>query len=323
MQVSEDLETTQARELLDTMCTIRAFEEAVDDLFARGLLHGTMHLSIGQEATAAGAVAALEEGDYITSTHRGHGHCIAKGADLAKMLAELFGKETGYCRGRGGSMHIADVEAGNLGANGIVAGSIPIAAGAALALRMRGSDRVVLCFFGDGATNEGGFHEALNMAAIWKLPVVFLCENNCYGMSMAWNKATSVAKLSDRAAAYAIPGETVDGNDILAVRGAVSEAVRRARAGDGPTLLEAQTYRWKGHSKSDQNLYRTRDEISSWRERDPITRFAKTMIDEGSLTDEDAQAIASEARTRVADAVEISRSDPEPSISGIEDEAYA
>ncbi len=313
----------EAKDLLETMWTIRRFEEAVDDLFARGLLHGTMHLSIGQEGSAAGAISALRSSDYITSTHRGHGHCIAKGADVMLMLAELLGKETGYCRGRGGSMHIADLEEGNLGANGIVAGSIPIAAGAALALKLRGSDGVVLCFFGDGATNEGGFHEALNMAAIWKLPVIFVCENNYYGMSMAWNKATAVEKLSDRAAAYGMPGRTVDGNDVLAVREAVAEAVERARSGEGPSLVEALTYRHKGHSKSDKNVYRTRDEIAEWRAKDPIQRFATIALEKGWLDEESATSLGQEAERRVERAVAEAMEQPDPSLVGIEDEVYA
>ncbi|MGH2750781.1 MAG: thiamine pyrophosphate-dependent dehydrogenase E1 component subunit alpha [Actinomycetota bacterium] len=317
------LSPSQAEALLETMWTIRRFEEAVDDLFARGLLHGTMHLSIGQEGSAAGAISALGDGDYITSTHRGHGHCIAKGADVMLMLAELLGKETGYCRGRGGSMHIADIEEGNLGANGIVAGSIPIAAGAALALKLRGSEGVVLCFFGDGAVNEGGFHEALNMASIWKLPVVFICENNYYGMSMAWNKATAVEKLSDRAAAYGMPGQTVDGNDALAVREAVAEAVARGRSKEGPSLIEALTYRYRGHSKSDKNVYRTREEIAEWRGKDPITRFATVALDEGWLDEETTRSIEEEAGPRIERAVAEAMEQPDPSLVGIEDEVYA
>lgn len=305
------------------MWTIRRFEEAVDDMFARGLLHGTMHLSIGQEATAAGAISMIGEGDYITSTHRGHGHCIAKGADVTSMLAELLGKETGYCRGRGGSMHIADVDGGNLGANGIVAGSIPIAAGAALALKQRGSDRVVVCFFGDGAANEGGFHEALNMAATWKLPVIFICENNHYGMSMAWSKAVAIDRLSKRADAYGFPGETVDGNDILEVRGAVGEAVKRARSGEGPSFVECLTYRYKGHSKSDKNLYRTREEISEWRDKDPTFRFARRALEEGWLDQATVDTLPDEAQQKIERAIEEAKNQPEPSLVGIEDEAYA
>jgi acetoin:2,6-dichlorophenolindophenol oxidoreductase subunit alpha len=321
--MSEHMTPDLARELLSTMWRIRKFEEAVDDLFARGLMHGTMHLSIGQEASAAGATSVLEEGDYITSTHRGHGHCIGKGADLTKMMAELLGKETGYCRGRGGSMHIADVDAGNLGANGIVAGSIPIAVGAGLALKMNGSDRVVLCFFGDGALNEGGFHEAANLAAIWKLPVVFLAENNKYGMSMDWKKATALERLSDRARGYGFEGVTVDGNNLLALREAVGDAVANARSGGGPTLVESVTYRWKGHSKSDQNLYRTRDEIAEWREGDPIRRFARLAAERGWIEEAGAGSIEQEAQAAVDAAIEDAKAGPDPSLSGIEDEVYA
>jgi pyruvate dehydrogenase E1 component alpha subunit len=316
------LAAADARELLAVMWRIRRFEEKVDDLFARGLLHGTMHLSIGQEGSATGAVSALRPDDYLTSTHRGHGHCIAKGADLTLMLAELLGRENGYCRGRGGSMHIADVEAGNLGANGIVAGSIPIAAGAALALQMQHSDGVVLCFFGDGAVNEGGFHEALNLAAIWKLPVVFVCENNHYGMSMAVERSSAVAP-ADRAAAYGIPGERVDGNDVLAVRHAVAVAAKRARAGDGPTIVEAVTYRYKGHSKSDQNRYRTREEIQEWRDRDPIRRFAERCVEAELFDEAEADRIRDAATAEVEAALEEALKGPEPSLDGVEDEVYA
>lgn len=318
-----ELNREEAIELLTTMWTIRRFEEAVDDLFARGLLHGTMHLSIGQEASATGAVAALEQGDYITSTHRGHGHCIAKGADVTLMLAELLGKETGYCRGRGGSMHIADLDAGNLGANGIVAGSIPIAAGAALALKLRGSDRVVVCFFGDGAANEGAFHEALNMSATWKLPVIFICENNHYGMSMAWTKAVAIDRLSRRADAYGFPGVTIDGNDVIAVKQEAAKAVARARSGEGPTLIECLTYRHKGHSKSDQNLYRTREEIKEWRDKDPALRFARHATDAGLIDEAMAEGIAEDAKQRIASAIEDAKSGEEPSLVGIEAETYA
>ena len=296
---------------LTTMWTIRRFEEAVDDLFARGLMHGTMHLSIGQEAVATGACLALRENDQITSTHRGHGHCIAKGADLERMMAELLGKATGYCRGRGGSMHIADVATGNLGANGIVGGGIPIAAGAGLAQRLTGGDGVVVSFFGDGATNEGAFHEGLNLAAIWDLPVVFVCENNRYGMSMSTARATRVARLSDRAAAYGIPGTTVDGNELQEVFDAVTEAVDRARNGEGPTLVEAETYRWKGHSKSDKNLYRTRDEIDEWKSKDPIQRFEESVLAGGALSEDDVEAIRTTARDRIRQAVRQANAAPD------------
>lgn len=310
-----------AREALLTMWTIRRFEEAVDDLFARGLMHGTMHLSIGQEAVPVGACLALSEGDYITSTHRGHGHCIARGARLDEMMAELLAKETGYCRGRGGSMHIADVATGNLGANGIVAGGVPIAAGAGLAVRMRGGQEVVVSFFGDGAVNEGAWHEGANLAAIWDLPVVFVCENNHYGMSMSVSRAFRVKQLSERATAYGIPGVTVDGNDPQAVHDAVADAVARARAGEGPTLVEATTYRWKGHSKSDKNLYRTREEIEQWRERDPIARFEQRVAN--TLGEQEIQACRNEARERVRAAIRAANAAPDASADSLTEAVYA
>lgn len=292
-----------ARRALSTMWQIRRFEEAVDDLFARGLMHGTMHLSIGQEAVPTGVCLALQREDLITSTHRGHGHCIAKGARLDRMMAELLAKETGYCRGRGGSMHIADVDTGNLGANGIVGGGIPIAAGAALAQKLRGTSNVAISFFGDGATNEGAFHEGLNLAAVWQLPVVFVCENNKYGMSMSSALSMKVDRVSDRAAAYGMPGVTVDGNDVQQIFDATTEAVAKARAGDGPTLIEAETYRYKGHSKSDQNLYRTREEIDEWRKKDPIGRFETALLDSSIMSQSDIDVVRAEVRHAIRDAI--------------------
>ena len=312
-----------ARHALLTMWTTRRFEEAVDDLFARGLMHGTMHLSIGQEASATGACMALRDDDAITSTHRGHGHCIGKGADLTRMMAELLAKETGYCRGRGGSMHIADVATGNLGANGIVGGGIPIAAGAALAYQLRGEDHVVACFFGDGATNEGAFHEAVNLAAIWKLPVVFICENNKYGMSFSTEKSMAVDTIAERASAYGIPGVGVDGNDVAAVYDVVHAAVERARAGDGPTLVESVTYRHKGHSKSDKNLYRTREEISEWRDKDPILQFEGVVRQRGLLSDEEIQAVRTEAMESIRNAVRTANAAPDADPSDLLDAVFA
>ena len=251
----------QPREALKRMYLIRRFEESAEDCYTRGLIHGTMHLSIGQEASPMATCIELTDQDKITSTHRGHGHCIAKGAGVGRMLAEFFGKESGYCHGRCRSMHIADVKTGNLGANGIVGGGLPIAVGAALSARRLGKSDVTVCFFGDGANNEGAFHEALNMASIWKLPVIFVCENNGYGMSTSTARSTSVKFISQRAAAYSMPGVTVDGNDFSAVAEALHIAIARARAGDGPSLVENLTYRWRGHSKFDRNRYRTKDEI--------------------------------------------------------------
>lgn len=310
-------------DMLREMYVIRFFEEMVDDLFARGLVHGTMHLSVGQEASAVGSISALDHRDYILSTHRGHGHCIAKGADLNLMMAEFLGKETGYCRGRGGSMHIADMEGRNLGANGVVGGGIPLAVGVGLTLQMRRTDEIVMGFFGDGAANQGSFHEALNMAAIWSLPVVYVCENNQYGMSMSTTRAFKIEHIAQRAASYGMPGVTVDGNDVLAVYDAALEAVSRARAGDGPTLVECLTYRWKGHSKSDQELYRTKEEIETWKNRDPIRRFRVLLVDEGVISREEDAEIE-EAATRIIDeALEFAQASPEPALDTILEGVYA
>ncbi|MGQ9494194.1 MAG: pyruvate dehydrogenase (acetyl-transferring) E1 component subunit alpha [Anaerolineae bacterium] len=310
-------------DMLRKMHIIRAFEEKADQLFALGKVHGTMHLSIGMEATAVGAISALQPDDYITSTHRGHGHCIAKGGDVRLMMAEFLGKETGYCRGRGGSMHIADVESGNLGATGVVGGGIPTAVGAALSVKLRRTGQVVLCFFGDGAANMGIFHESLNLAAIWKLPLVFVCENNQYAMSMSVTRAFPIENIAERAAAYAMPGTVVDGNDVLAVHAAVAKAADRARSGEGPSLIECKTYRWKGHSKSDQERYRTREEVATWKKKDPIARFETYLAQNGLLTEEQRQAIAKEAQERIEEAVAFAESSPEPRVEEILEGVYA
>ncbi len=302
-------------EALRKMMLIRKFEEGAEDSYMRGLIHGTMHLSIGQEASAVGSSMSLTDDDKITSNHRGHGHCVAKGADLGRMFAEFFGKETGYCRGRGGSMHIADVAKGNLGANGIVGGGLPIAVGAALAAKRLGTGAVTVCFFGDGANNEGAFHEALNMAAVWKLPVVFVCENNKYGMSTSVERSTAVKHISERAAAYSMPGVTVDGNDFSAVAEAVDAAVARARAGEGPSLVENVTYRWRGHSKSDRNRYRTKEEIAEWMDRDPIKRMAAMLVDHGILTQDGIEALEASVAQQIADAIAFAAASPSPQAS--------
>ncbi|MFF0989422.1 thiamine pyrophosphate-dependent dehydrogenase E1 component subunit alpha [Kocuria nitroreducens] len=310
-------------EILTTMWRIRRFEEAVDDLFGRGLMHGTMHLSIGQEAVPAGACLALTREDYITSTHRGHGHCIAKGASIERMMAELLAKETGYCKGRGGSMHIADPETGNLGANGIVAGGIPIATGAGLAAQMKGTDQVAVCFHGDGAMGEGAWHEGVVLAVMWQLPVVFICENNKYGMSMSSEQAFRLEKLSDRALGYGLPGVTVDGNDVQAVHDAVQTAVDRARSGGGPTFIEALTYRWKGHSKSDKNLYRTREEIQEWQGRDPILAFEKQVVEHGTLDEGQLEEVRTAVRDELRAAVRAANAAPESSVDDLLSAVYA
>ncbi|CCF14186.1 dehydrogenase E1 component family protein [Brevibacillus laterosporus GI-9] len=311
-------------ELLHQMWVIRFFDEKVDEFFAKGLIHGTTHLCVGQEATAAGAIAVLQPADKITSTHRGHGHCIAKGADVNKMMAELFGRETGYCKGKGGSMHIADVEKGNLGANGIVGGGIPIAVGAALTSQMKKLGYVTISFFGDGASNEGSFHESLNMASIWKLPVIFFCENNQYGMSGPVTEMVNIENIADRSKAYGIPGVVVDGNDLLAVMNAVAEAAERARRGEGPTLIEAKTYRYKGHSKSDAKKYRTRDEELDWRKnRDCIKRLQDVLIEKGLLTQEQAKEIEQQAKKEIEEAVVFAEKSPMPSLDTLEEDVYA
>lgn len=318
-----DLPRERLAWMLEAMCEIRYFEEKAEDLYTRGLVHGTMHLSIGQEASSVGSIAALRPEDLIIHHHRGHGHTIAKGADITLMMAEFLGKEPGYCRGRGGSMHIADIPGGNLGATGVVGSGIPTAVGIALALQMRRLDRVLLAFFGDGAANLGEFHEALNMAAIWSLPVVFICENNQYGMSGPAKKMAAVEPLSVRAVAYNMPGQTVDGNDLLAVYQVTRAAVERARSGLGPSLIENYTYRWRGHSKSDRNVYRTPEEIEEWKQRCPIMRFKQTLVAAGVMSDEEIAAIDERARTSIDRAAEEALTFPEPSPERLEDEVYA
>lgn len=308
----------QLREVLHKMHLIRRFEEGAEDAYTRGLIHGTMHLSIGQEASAMGICMPLKPDDQITSTHRGHGHCIAKGAKVDRMFAEFFGKTTGYCKGRGGSMHIADVSAGNLGANGIVAGGIPIAVGAALSAKMQKNGKVVICFFGDGANNEGAFHESLNMASIWKLPVVFVCENNGYGMSTSTARSTAVANIADRAAAYAMPGITVFGNDFSAVAEAATEAVDRARRGEGPSLIETKTYRHRGHSKSDRNRYRTKEEIEEWKAlRDPISLFETELKQFGIMDDAAIAQVREAVEAEIAAGIAFAKDSPMPSTADV------
>ena len=310
------------RDALRKMYLIRKFEEGAEDSYTRGLIHGTMHLCIGQEASSVGTCLALADGDRITSTHRGHGHCLAKGADVGKMFAEFFGKESGYCRGRGGSMHIADPSGGNLGANGIVGGGIPIAVGAALSAKRLGTGDVTLCFFGDGANNEGAFHEALNIARVWTLPVVFVCENNRYGMSTSTLRSTAVKSIATRAGAYDMPGVSVDGNDVSAVAEAVHDAVARARGGAGPSLIESMTYRWRGHSKSDRNRYRSKEEIDEWQARDPIPRFAALLVEHGIVGEEDVAALEADADREIAAAIESARAGSDPDVAELTRDVY-
>lgn len=298
--------------LLETMMRIRAFEAKVEELFYAGPIAGSVHLYIGEEAVAAGVCSALQPSDYITSTHRGHGHAIAKGARMDRMMAELFGRRSGYCKGKGGSMHIADFSAGMLGANGIVAGGLTIAVGAALSSKMRRSSQVVACFFGDGATSRGPSHEALNMAAVFRLPVLFVNENNQYASTTPANYGVSVVDIADRAAGYGMPGVVVDGNDVLAVREATLAAVERARSGGGPTLLECKTYRWKGHYIGDPELYRPKDEVARWRERCPIRRFQTILVEQGAIQPAEIDEISRRIGEEVAAAVRFAQESPFP-----------
>lgn len=306
--------------LLYKMMLIRAFEEKAEELFMLGKVHGTMHLSIGQEATAVGVASALKAGDYLLNTHRGHGHCLAWfGSDVNAMMAEFMGKETGYCRGRGGSMHIANVSANNLGANGIVGGGLPLAVGVGLSIQMRKTGQVCAVIFGDGASNEGAFHESLNMASIWNLPVVYVCENNQYAMSMAIQKSARIADISQRACAYGIEGVTVGGNDLPAVQAAIADAAAKCRAGRGPVLVECKTYRWRGHSKSDRQAYRTRDEVGEWQQRDPIRRYASAL----GMSEADVEALRARARAEIDAAVTFAEASPEPDPASVMEGVYA
>ena len=294
------------------MVLCRSFEEKIYYLFLEGRLPGTIHQSQGQEATAVGVCSALEPKDMVTSTHRPHSHAIARGVSIDSLTAELFAKLTGCCRGKGGSMHVGDLEAGMLPAIAIVGGGIPLAAGYALAFKRLKQPNIVACFFGEGATNIGSFHEAINMAAIWDLPVVFVCENNRYAASTAVEKVMRVKHVSDRAAAYGIPGVTVDGNDVEAVYAAMTKAAERARSGKGPTLLELETFRFCGHSRSDPGHYRTAEEVTNWKERDPIQVFQARLLQEGILKEGDAEKIASEIDQQLDAAVTQAEKDPSP-----------
>jgi len=299
-------------DLYTLMYRIRAFEERGFISFNKGLTHGVLHLYTGEEAIAAGCIYDLRKEDYITSTHRGHGHLIAKGADMGRMFAELLGKETGYCRGRGGSMHITDMTIGILGANGIVGAGVPIAVGAGFGIKYKGLDQVVLCFFGDGTIATGAFHEGINMASVWKLPVIFVCENNLYGISVPIKKACALDTLANRSAGYGIPGVCVDGNDVLAVRKAATEAVDRARRGEGPTFLECQTYRWYGHFTADDGKYRPAEEVRYWKEeRDPIKNLAKEMLNKNEVTQQEIERIHDEVNEEIEKAFRFAeQSDP-------------
>ncbi|WP_132996404.1 thiamine pyrophosphate-dependent dehydrogenase E1 component subunit alpha [Sporanaerobacter acetigenes] len=318
-----DISKETLLEMYKRMNEARSFEEKVSYFFARGMVHGTTHLSVGEEASGVASCMALNSDDLITSTHRGHSQVIGKGIDLNKMMAELLGKYTGYCKGKGGSMHIADVEAGNLGANGVVGGGHGIAVGAALTQQMKKTGKIVLCFFGDGASNEGSFHEALNLASVWKLPVIFYCENNLYGMSVPIEKSMNIKDIAKRADSYGIPGYIVDGNDAVAVYNTVKEASEYVRSGKGPVLIESKTYRWLGHSKSDAQIYRSKEEVEEWKKKCPIKRFRKYMLENNIATEKELETIEKNAKQAIEDAVEFANNSPNPPIETVTEDVYA
>ena len=305
------------------MVLIRFFETKAIEHYRERLNRGPLHAYVGEEANAAGACAALEKGDYITSTHRGHGHCIAMGGDVKKMLAEICGRKTGYCKGKGGSMHIADLDLGIIGANGIVGAGIPIAVGAAIALDNMNRKNVILCFFGDGASNTGAFHESLNMASIWKLPVVFFCENNFYAISTPSKESMNIENISIRGMSYGIPGVTVDGNDVIAVYSAAKEARERAVNGGGPSLIESKTYRTVGHWIGDPIRYRTKDEEASWVVKCPVSQFRRHLIENKVLSEKEVFEIEEEISRTVAEADTFAVESPDPDPEEALEDIYA
>ena len=312
----------QMKDMYVKMRRIRDFESTAARLFAEGKIPGFVHLYLGEEAIAPAVCECLRDDDFITSTHRGHGHIIAKGGDLNLMMAELFGRETGYCKGKGGSMHISDRDKGILGANGIVGAGIPIATGAAFASKYKGDGRVAVSFFGDGAANRGTFHEALNMAAAFKLPAVFVCENNLFAISVCARYHMAISDISDRAAAYGMPGYSIDGNDVELVYETTKAAVERARRGEGPTLIECKTWRHRGHYEGDPDDYRTAEEKAEWMQKDPIERLAKRLIEEGICTQAELDAIASDADKLLAEAIDEAEAAPVPSVSALMADIY-
>ncbi|MDA4113331.1 MAG: thiamine pyrophosphate-dependent dehydrogenase E1 component subunit alpha [Thaumarchaeota archaeon] len=318
----QQLSTENLIGLLNKMLLIRNFELTVGDIFATGRLPGFIHLSVGEEAVPVGVCANLRDDDYITSTHRGHGHCIAKGVEVNAMMAELFGKETGTSKGKGGSMHIFDFSIGMLGANGIVGAGAPLAIGAGLSAKYRKTDQVTVCFFGDAAANQGALHESMNIAGLWKLPVVFVCENNQFGQFTRHELDSSVTDVSMRARGYNMPGEVVDGMDVLAVYERVGEAVRNARAGKGPTLIEAKTYRFRGHFEGDQQVYRTQTEVDEWRKKDPILRLKGMMIERGLLSEAEFTNMENGAKTQISNAVKFAEDSPAPAPSEYLEDVY-
>ena len=308
-----DINNSVLVDMLKKMVTIRYFEESIYDVYTRGLMPGLAHLYIGEEAIAVGVCENLRTEDLITSTHRGHGHLIAKGGDLKRMMAEVMGKKTGYCKGKGGSMHIADPDIGIIGANGIVGGSIPIATGLGLASKIKNDGRVIVCFFGEGASNQGAFHEGINMGSLWNLPIVYVCENNLYGISVHQSRAQKIVDVAVRAKSYDIPGEIVDGNDVSAVYDTAKIAVERARNGAGPTLIECKTYRWGGHHVGDPGTaYRAKEEVNVWMERCPIKKFKNSLAKDSVLSEPEIKRIDKEVKQEVDEAVTFAKESPYP-----------
>ena len=310
-------------EMYKKMLEIRYFEEKVFELYGQNLVPGTIHLYAGEEAVAVGVCSSLRKDDYITSTHRGHGHCLAKGAELKRTMAEILGKKTGYCKGKGGSMHIADFKIGMLGATAVVGAGLPIAVGAGLSARLRKTDQVVACFFGEGASNQGTFHESMNLASAWCLPLIFVCENNLYAMGTRQSRIMNVENIADRAAAYGILGVAVDGNDVLAVFEASQKAVDQARSGAGPTLIECKTYRHKGHSRVDPAKYRPKEEVDQWLAKDPLKRFKTTLLQNEGFSQVEIQKIEEDVAAEIEEAVRFAVESPFPAPEEALEDVYA
>ena len=305
------------------MLEIRRFEEKLYSLFLTGIMPGTMHQYIGQEAIAVGVCENLREDDYITTTHRGHGHYLAKGGSLKELMAELFAKRTGCCRGMGGSMHIAKLSSGILGGGGIVGAGIPIACGAALSAKLRKKGQVVACFFGDGAVNTGAFHEGVNLAAVWKLPIIFVCENNLYAFSTPIKEAVAIENIAERARGYGIPGIAVNGNDVLEVYEIAYQAIKKAREGRGPTLIECKTYRYKGHARFDPGTYRPREEVEEWLRKDPLVLYQRKLIKMGVIDGRKIEEVEQEVRKSIEEAIKFAEESPEPDIRNSLECVYA
>lgn len=318
-----DIDRDIKLKLLNDMLLTRSFEEKVNEMFMQGKIHGTTHLCIGQEGVAAGVSNGMRPTDWLQPTHRGHGHCISKSGNIKGIMCELLGRSNGHCKGIGGSMHIADISAYNMGTSGIVGGTFPISVGIGLALKRQKKDSIVTCMFGDAANNQGTFHEALNLASIWKLPVLYICENNMYGMSVPIAYSMAVDSVADRGVAYNMPSKSIDGNNVLEVYETVKEIADHMRSGNGPFLLECRTYRWLGHSKSDQRKYRTRDEEKCWKDKCPIKFLKDYMIDNSEMTEEEYSEIKIKAQREIDDAVEYALNSPEPTLQDIAECVYA